>query len=235
VIELQAHHGTRFSHGRRARAAASPSPSHSSRAANRVLATATCLDASPDGAGMRTGANPAHTPREWRARPVRLGIAGLTGAGTVGAVDSSGSGVTVLVACGVGGVGQGDDQPLGRQMSMAKESGADPKAGDRGINDGPAIGARSCQHTHCDFPAHRLRPVGLSNVQRPTGQSSTRGNGRRLLGSHHSASPRAVALSGRQIRTIRETHSHQPGDILMNQEHTKWRLSSRSSLMIRGQ
>jgi hypothetical protein len=45
------------------------------------------------------------------------------------------------------------------------------------------------------------------------------------IGSHHSASPRAVALSGRQIRTILETDSHQPGDILMNQEHTKWRLS----------
>ena len=48
-------------------------------------------------------------------------------------------------------------------------------------------------------------------------------------GSHHSASPRAVALSGRQICTILETDLHQPGDILMNQEHTKWRLSSRSS------
>ena len=48
-------------------------------------------------------------------------------------------------------------------------------------------------------------------------------------GSHHSASPHAVALSGRQIRTILEPDSHQPGDILMNQEHTKWRLSSRSS------
>jgi hypothetical protein len=199
VIELQAHHGTRFSHGRRARAAASPSPFPQLQGGEQGAGNRDALGCiAVDGAGMRIGsqfgshatrtASPSRTTRHRR-------------------VDRCGHrrrrrqlrqhDVTVLVACGVDGVGQGDDQPLGRQMSMAKESGAAPKAGGRGINNGPAVGARSCQHTHCGFPAHRLRPVGLSNVRGRPGNRARGGTG--------------VGFSAATIRPP-SARSHYPGD-----------------------
>jgi hypothetical protein len=75
------------------------------------------------------------------------------------------------------------------------------------MGPGSAMGGAHGRWCHRRHPTAPGRRTGcLSNVQRPTGRSSTRGSGRRLLGNHHSASPRG--------RIIRETDSHDPGDKL---------------------